>query len=265
MAVEKNILVRILTNSKHKSFRQRFFALFFAVLSVSVFYGSRLEAQSQIEIGGLGGAAYYIGDLNRGIPFVNPNPALGGIGRFVFSDRIAFKAAVTLAGLSGDYNREKVGVLPEFKGLAGTPGHFKRTVMSLDFTGEINLFSYDHKYISSTVFTPYLSFGFGAMGYSRVVSKTDTSTTFKPSFSLSLPMGLGVKYKINKRLRIGAEWTFYKLFVDDVDNYNSVGNALTHNNDWFSVFKIYITFGFLRRKSECFGMCTRTIEDRRKQ
>jgi hypothetical protein len=265
VAVEKNNIVHKLINSENKSGRQRFFALFFVCSLVSIFYSSRLEAQSQIEFGGLGGAAYYIGDLNPGVPFVNVNPALGGIGRYVFSDRIAFKAAVTVAGLSGDYDKDKVGVLPEFKRLSGSPGYFKRTVMSLDFTGEINLFSYDHKYISSTVFTPYLSFGFGAMGYSKIVAKTDTSTTFKPSFSLSLPMGVGVKYKISKRLRIGAEWTFYKLFVDDVDNYSSIGNALTHNNDWFSVFKIYITFGFLRRKSECFGMCTRTIEDRRKK
>jgi hypothetical protein len=145
--------------------------------------------------------------------------------------------------------------LPDLRG-----GEFMRSIFSADVTGEINLFSYDHQFISSSVFSPYLAIGIGTMGYKKIM-ETDTVL----NFAFSMPMGVGVKYKISKRLRIGAEWTFYKLFVDDVDNYSSIGNALTHNNDWFSVFKIYITFGFLRRKSECFGMCTRTIEDRRKK
>ena len=253
--IEKNNIVYKLINSGNRSDRQRFFTLFLMGLSVMFFFSGRLNAQMRIDIGPLGGAAYYMGDLNPGVPFSQVREAFGGLARYVVNDRIAVKGAMTFATLKGVYDPDKVGKLPNLKGEM-----FMRSIFSVDVTGEINLFSYDHQFISSTVFSPYLAIGVGTMGYKKTM-QADTTL----NFTFSLPMGVGVKYKINKRLKIGAEWTFYKLFVDDIDNYVSAGDALTHNNDWFSVFKIYITFGFLRRKSECFGMCTRTVEDRRKR
>ena len=275
MAVEKNIIVHSTLNAKNKSNKQRFLALLFVSMFVFFLFENQLEAQMRIDFGPLAGTSYYMGDLNPGVPFSGAGPSFGGLARYVISDRLALKGTVSYGEISGDYDQRKVGVLPVLGKVNGKAGKFKRSILSLDFTGEINLFSYDHKYIASSVFTPYLLFGIGGVGYTRQVleqiqvpgnppSQKDT-IVHKPHFALALPMGIGVKYKFNKRLRIGAEWTFYKTFVDDLDNYISVGNAVTHNNDWFSVFKIYITFGFFRRKSECFGMCTRTIEDRRKK
>jgi len=263
VAVEKNIIVPNTLNSENRNCKQRFFALL--VLSLFVFFSfeNKLEAQMKIDFGPLAGTSYYMGDLNPGVPFVETRPAFGGLARYVISDRLALKGTITYGEISGTYDPDKTGILPVTGTVNGNAGYFRRSLLSLDFTGEVNLFSYDHKFIASTVFTPYVSFGAGTVGYNRQETSGNDSEGVKPYFALSLPMGIGVKYKINKRLRIGAEWTFYKLFVDDIDNYDSIGNALTHNNDWFSVFKIYITFGFLRRKSECFGMYARTNEDRR--
>ena len=252
MAVEKNIIVHKLIDSENKSSRQRFFALFLMSFSVLFLCGGSLKAQRRLEMGPLAGVSYYMGDLNQGVPFVEPHLSLGGLARYVFNDRIALKGSFLFAGLSGSYDSDKDGILPTYGRVNGTPETFSRNVVSLSVSGEINLFSYDHKYISTTVFTPYLSAGFGSMGYNRLV-QTGDSITSKPYFALSLPLGLGVKYKFSKWLRVGAEWTFFKLFVDDVDNYDTLGNVVTHNNDWFSVIDIYITFGFFKRNSSCQG------------
>jgi len=234
----------------------------FMSFAILCFTENRLYAQDRFEIGALGGVSYYMGDLNPGVPFVDSRPAFGGLLRYVFNDRIAMKGTLTYAGLKGSYDSEVDGILPEYGWVSGKPGSFKRNIIDIALTGEINLFSYDHKYIASSVFTPYIAFGLGGMGYNRLVETPSGSTGTKPYFSMVLPVGLGVKYKFSKWVRVGAEWTFVKLFVDDVDNYKGPGDAF-HNNDWFSVFKIYITFGFLRRKSECYGMCTHTLDDRR--
>ncbi len=251
MAVEKNIYVHKLNNSKNRGFKQRFVSVVLMSFVVLFFLKSNILAQDRFEIGPLGGVSYYMGDLNPGVPFIKPRPALGGLIRYTFNDRIAVKGYVLYAGLSGSYDSEKDGILPTYDRVNGTPGDFSRNIISLALTGEVNLFSYDHKYIPTTVFTPYITAGFGGMGYNRLVNSPSGGVDSKPYFSLSLPLGIGVKYKFSKWLRGGAEWSFVKLFVDDVDNYDGLGDAF-HNNDWFSVFKIYITFGFLRRKTECF-------------
>lgn len=87
----------------------------------------------------------------------------------------------------------------------------------------------------------------------------------KTVFVLSLPFGVGAKYKLNSWIRVGAEWSFRKTFVDDLDYVGGSGivnpddpygfdeKALTHNNDWYSFAGITVTFSFSRRKTACNG------------
>ena len=250
MAVEKNIIRTMLVEPEDMSKKQRFLFLYLLV-SLMFFFSPNVMSQRKLEVGGLVGGAYYIGDFNPGVPFLNTHLALGGLARYVVNDRIAIKGSALFTGLSGSYDPGKVGVLPvEVKS-------FDRKIGSVEVGGEINLFSYDHEFISSTVFTPYITLGVGSTGY-RKVTANDTSTVI----ALSLPVGIGVKYKISKWVRVGAEWSFKKLFDDSIDLYDSEGSKITHNNDWFSVLDIYITFGFVRRKVECNGLCNKTTRER---
>jgi len=251
VAVEKKIKVRELKDSgnKYHSLRMRFFCLMGFLVTLSGFFGSNVHAQDRLELGPLVGVSYYFGDLNNGVPFVDSHLALGGIARYVFSDRIAVRGSLILAGISGSYDPEEDGVLPGLsKGYA-----FSRHIGDAAAMVEINLFSYDHKYIPTTVFTPYLSVGLGTVLYKRIDEGNEKSV-----FVLSLPFGVGVKYKFSKWFRVGAEWSFRKLFDDDIDGVSNelgdfYGNTWTHNNDWISVVDVYVTFGFLRRRSSCKG------------
>lgn len=252
MAVEKKIKVRKLKDSENKNIKQRLRFLFFVGLSLNILVlsGGNVNAQDRLELGPLVGVSYYFGDLNPSTPFVNNHLALGGIARYVFNDRIALKGSAIYTGLSGSYD-------PSNGILSGVPeGYsFNRNIGDVALVAEINLFSYDHKYISTTVFTPYLSFGAGTVLYNRAGEGGEKSV-----FVLSLPFGVGVKYKLNKWVRIGAEWSFRKLFVDDIegdmvpDDVSIIyGNAKTHNNDWYSIVNVYVTFSFLKRRNRCMG------------
>ncbi len=252
MPIEKKIEVRDLKGSGNKNIIQRLRFLFYVSLSLFflVLSEKTANAQDRLEAGPLVGVSYYFGDLNPSTPFVNNHLAIGGLVRYVFSDRIAVRGSAIYAGLSGTYDPAN-GILP------GVPDgySFNRNIGDVAVMGEINLFSYDHKYISTTVFSPYLAFGVGTLLYKRADEQGEKSV-----FVLSLPFGAGVKYKMNKWVKIGAEWGFRKLFVDDIegdmvsDDVSAIyGNAKTHNNDWYSIVNVYVTFSFMKRNSSCVG------------
>lgn len=221
-------------------------------------------AQDRIELGGFAGTSYYFGDLNPSKQFYRPHLTIGGIGRYAYSDRLALKATALYGKISGAYS-------PDLKYLdrrqpaeqQGDPQYsFQNVVGDLAVQAEFNFLSYDHKFISSTNFTPYLSVGLGTVIYNRKSGDAGNLTS-KPTFILSLPFGVGMKYKVNKWVRVGAEWSFRKTFVDDLDYEGpgdidpsdpyGFGNTLTHNNDWISFAGIYVTISMLKRKSRCNG------------
>ncbi|MCU4177539.1 DUF6089 family protein [Carboxylicivirga sp. N1Y90] len=229
------------------------------LLIVAVFGTVNLSAQDRIELGGTLGVAYYFGDLNPSMQFLNSHLAVGGIGRYVFNDRLAFKGMAMYTNISGSYD----GSNGRF--VESTPDanySFSRSIG--DFSGqfEFNFLSYDHKFIASSTFTPYLSAGLGTIFYNRIEGDVGNNAS-KPVFILSLPFGVGAKYKINKWVRIGAEWSFRKTFVDDLDYVGDggvdpsdpygYGNTMTHNNDWISFANVYVTISMLKRKTRCNG------------
>jgi len=230
---------------------------FVCVVLLCLTYVSAAQAQHRIELGGFVGASYYNGDLNPSIPFLNSNFAFGGIGRYVFTDRIALKGTATIGRISGSYPDGDVRYYeyPDEE----REYNFSRRIGDVSAQIEFNFLSYDHRFISNTVFSPYLSMGLATTVYSSASREDENEGT---RIVLSLPFGFGVKYKVNDWVRIGAEWTFRKTFVDDLD-YQEAGvidpsdpyrfneQVSTHNNDWYSFAGVYVTFSMFRRKNTC--------------
>ncbi|TAJ13409.1 hypothetical protein DMA11_09140 [Marinilabiliaceae bacterium JC017] len=215
-------------------------------------------AQDRLEVGPFVGVSYYFGDLNPDKQFANSHLAIGGIGRYVVNDRLAVKGSVLMATVSGAYNENEV----RFPNTGRYS--FSRGIGDASVQLEINFLSYDHKFISTTVFSPYVCFGLGSTIYKRYEGEGQKETE-KSVFVLSLPFGVGLKYKISKWVRVGAEWSFRKTFVDDLDlvghdlpiqpddPYGFEEHSSLHNNDWYSFAGVYITFSFLNRRSRCNG------------
>lgn len=234
---------------------------FMIMLSFTV---QSMVAQDRIELGGFLGTSYYFGDLNPSMQFKNPHLAIGGIGRYAYSDRLAIKATALYGKISGDYSPglNYKDLRPPANQVDPPSYSFQNVVGDIAVQAEFNFLSYDHKFISSTNFTPYLSVGVGTTFYSRKSGDAGNLTT-KPTFILSLPFGAGIKYKVNKWVRVGAEWSFRKTFVDDLDYEGpgdidpsdpyGFGNTGTHNNDWISFAGVYVTISMLKRKTSCNG------------
>ena len=228
-------------------------AIFWIVTLVSV------QAQDRVEVGGFLGTSYYLGDLNPGTQFRNPHLALGGIVRYVLTDRVVFKGTAMFGTISGEYPQKKVKLNERNTNRYS----FERSLLDVAAMVEYNFMSYDHRFISNTNFTPYLTFGIGTTIYNRYTIDSGSGDG-DPVFVLSLPFGAGVKYKLTDWIRIGAEWTFRKTSVDDldvvpdgnspVDPADPFGFGHTssiHNNDWYSFAGVYVTFNLFRRKNEC--------------
>ncbi|MBK3517865.1 outer membrane beta-barrel protein [Carboxylicivirga sp. N1Y132] len=229
----------------------------FLMLIALVIQIQSAASQDRLELGGFVGSSYYFGDLSKGVPFANAHLAVGGIGRYVFTDRIALKGMALFGNISGDYQGQDLKYLES----SDANYAFPRSIGDVSAQVEFNFRSYDHKFISNTTFTPYISVGLATTIYNRI-NTDDENSAGKPSFILSLPFGVGAKYKINKYIRVGAEWTFRKTFVDDLD-YRGEGSidpsdpygfgesTFTHNNDWISFAGVYVTISMLKRKTKC--------------
>ena len=219
---------------------------------------SKAKSQVLIEGGPYVGVSWYNGDLNPQRFFYNMHPSFGGLLRFSINDRLALRGTYIFGGISGSYPSKNV-LLYEFN---DDPYEFKRNINDIAVMFEMNMFSFDHPYKKNSTFTPYISVGLGTILYKRFTEENGISSE-KSHFVLSLPFGAGVKWRIKKGIKLGAEWTMSKSFDDDLDvvgSNNSVNPSdpfrfntyqASHNNDWVSYVGVYLSFTILNRRYRC--------------
>jgi len=165
-------------------FRHLAAGLVFAVVSVSAF-----AQEYKYEIGGMGGGAFYMGDVNKSTPLKGMNPSLGLVFRYNANFRIAFKGGLTWARVTGS----TAGLKNAFPG--GMQTAFSRNVVDLGGQFEFNFFPYSDKfaYLNTQRLAPYLLVGLGG------TVATGQGRTFG---GLNLPIGVGIKYKLRKMQHI---------------------------------------------------------------
>ncbi|MCD7972255.1 MAG: DUF6089 family protein [Candidatus Azobacteroides sp.] len=199
------------------------------------------------EIGGMGGASSYIGEANPGL-YKNIGGTFGALFRYNHNFRYAVKANLAMAHVSGD-TQQFENVFPDEKQYA-----FSRNVFDLGVQMEFHFFNYSEgfRYLETQSWTPYLSAGLG-------VSFAGGESNF---FSVNIPFGVGIKYKIRPRWNVGMEISFRKLFQDNLDvternpslslddPYN-IKSAMYKNKDWYQLTFLFITYDFY----SCGGFC----------
>jgi len=220
------------------TFFRRWVTVFFLVVSFSY-----IHAQEYLyEIGGMGGGAFYMGDVNKSALFKGLNPGLGVVFRYNANFRIAFKGGLTWAKVSGS-TEGLDNVFPE-----NLQTSFDRNLIELGGQFEFNFVPYSDKfaYLNTKRFSPYVLIGLGA-----TVAPGDG--TFA---SMHIPIGAGVKYKVKNRLNLGCEFSFRKLFGDGLDNEElddpyEIGGSILKNKDWYSFLMLSLTWDFGPRKKQC--------------
>ncbi len=185
-----------------------------------------VKSQALWEIGGRGGTAFYLGDMNTTI-FNEFQPA----GAFYI--RHNFNPHYSLTGMFGG-------------GEITAP--MERTFVDATLQVEFNFYEFGLMNSSSWTkyFSPYIFTGFSTAAYNSI----QQSAILAPN----LPFGLGVKCKVYRIVNVGLEWSMHKLFndkfdfVDDPYGINASGSV---NNDWYSTLTLFVGIDWGKRNRFC--------------
>lgn len=202
-----------------------------------------MAAQAQeyrFEAGGAIGMSGYLGDTNNANLLKKPGYVAGGLFRYIINSRMALKANLLTAKISGN-SANLANTYPDAQTYA-----FSSQLYDLGAQFEFNFLNYGigSKYLKLKRISPYLTLGVGAT----------LATGDGDAFTLNVPMGVGVKYKLGERLNIGLEFTMRKAFSDKLDglkDLNGITSGFAKNTDWYSFTMISITYEFSKRCRTC--------------
>lgn len=206
----------------------RFLVLLFVVTITSVGFSQSERFRARFELGVMGGGSYYIGDLNTSKHFVYSKPAFGGIFRY----NLGYRASLRLTGTYGNVwaaDSESDDPFQNNRNLT-----FKSKLYELAFGVEVNMFKYSITSMRNPI-TPYF---FYEMAYMRMNPQADynnntidlqtigtegqgSSLSSRSPYKLNqltIPLGIGVKFNLRKRLAMSLEYGIRKTFTDYLDD-----------------------------------------------
>jgi hypothetical protein len=221
---------------------------------------SLLNAIEKHDVGIFGGGATYLGDFNEKDLLYRLKPIVGVMYRYNFNPYFALRGQAGYTRIEGS-SKDYYGDLPGFP--TGGSMKFNRSMVMIDGVFELNFlpFSPTDKR-RQKIFSPYLALGVGVnfMGTNSynnnpqldIAANTypelygEPGKAFPQSFVLEIPVGFGVKVSPVKRLTIAGEWTFKKMFYDDIDGFTNRGGGSFNliNDDWVSTITVSLTYRF---------------------
>ena len=210
-----------------------------------------MHAAYNHELGLSGGTTFYLGDANHSTPFQRPGWSAGMFYRYNIDTRWAVKASVRYAVAQGD-TRDFGYTFPNGQAYA----EFQRGFVDANATVEFNFFDIgESKYYKARYkATPYIVLGVGLTTYADLYSGGN-------AYKVSIPFGIGGKWRINRRWTLGLEWTIHKLFIDNFDVTNANNKVLENpyqvpnigffDTDFYSIANLYISFNLFDTNKYC--------------
>lgn len=222
-----------------------------AVIILLLFPVGMLSAQEleyNMELGSMAGGCFYMGDANNTTPFKNMAMTGGMLARFNINPRMALKGNLAVGHIKGD-TQDLANKYPN-----GKHSTFSRNIYEMGAQFEYNFFAYGAGigYKDSRRLTPYIQAGLGL---------TYAPQPAKHVIALSIPLGLGAKYKLAERLNVGAEWTMRFTTSDRLDVTSKEGLQLNDpyniksrglkNKDSYSWLILYISYDMFPKYRKC--------------
>lgn len=199
------------------------------------------------EVGVMVGGSSYYGDANYSSLMKNMNIMGGIVGRYNINPRMAVKGSFAVAGISGstaDFDNR----------FPGGDVDFSRTLYDLGAQFECHFLAYGDGsgYKRSHRLSPYI---FAGMGMTFAPEPADNV------FTMNLPVGVGVKYKIAPRLNLGCELSFRFTLSDDLDVTRDTAPILNDpygikgggfkNKDSYSFLSVSVTYDLSPKYRKC--------------
>lgn len=201
------------------------------------------EYEYKMEIGVGAGMVSYEGDFNGSI-VKNMQPSASLILRRIFNPYMGVKLDVMYGKLKGS----SADVKTYYPGYDDNPIEFSNTLLDAGLTFEYNFWPYGtgREYRGAKRLTPFVFLGIGA---------TYVTGGGENSFTANVPIGLGVKYKIGKRLNLGLEWAMHFSLSDKLDGvedpYGIESSGVFKNTDCYSALKLTLTYSFMPKCKIC--------------
>lgn len=205
--------------------------------------GAWAQEDYRFDAGGGFGMTGYLGDANMANLWSNPGFDATLLFRYIRNPRIAFKTGLYIGTLSGD-TKDMDDVLPD-------AGHFRfsTTFYELSEMFEFNFLNYGigERYRNLKRFSPYITAGLGMTMW--------TSGGYLGA-AFTLPLGVGAKFKINRRLNLGLEFLMKKTFSDRLDGRelsdpHLIKSGFAKNTDWYSTLSVTLSYEFSKRCATC--------------
>lgn len=199
------------------------------------------------ELGGVVGGSFYMGDANTNKPFKDTGITAGVIARYLLNPHMAIKSNLIVGRIFGN-TKDIKNAFPMGEQVA-----FKRTLIDLGAQFEYNFWGYGtNAYRGDKRFTPYV---LGGIGF------TFAPKPAKGVFTLNIPIGIGVKYKVAPRLNAGFELTMRFSMSDQLDvtqreglqlndPYQIKGKGLKNKDSYASVL-ISLTYDLFPKCKDC--------------
>ncbi|WMJ72569.1 DUF6089 family protein [Cytophagaceae bacterium ABcell3] len=193
------------------------------------------------EIGISLGALNYTGEYAPRFDVLNYRP-----GGMVFYRR-NFSPVFTLRGsiMTGRIKGSDEGAQDPVP--AARDGEFHNNITEAAIMAEYNFLDF-RRYKDRRRFAPYLTAGLAIFNYQRAYPGTAIRGG---AVNPSIPIGIGIKYKLTKTVNLNAEFVARKTFTDYLDNISdtyadgySKQLANPHLNDWYYYTGFSISYTF---------------------
>ncbi len=189
------------------------------------------------------GMSGYIGEANGSNIFKHPGFDGELSFRYNGDARWSIRGILSTFGLSGN-TEGMANTLPD-----NAVYSFSSQIYELSARGEFNFFAFGigETYKRLKRWSPYITVGLGV-----ALASTGGNTYVAPT----IPMGLGIRYKISERWNLGVEFTMTKAFNDhfdgaDLADLNLIKTAFYKNTDWYSRLTVGVSYEFGKRCETC--------------
>lgn len=211
--------------------------MFRHLITLCFLFPAILHAQF-LEFGAGIGTSHYTGDLNSTPQLLQSKLGGTAIYRLNLSEIVSFKLALTAGQLSGN-DETPIDALGEQR-----QHSFEQTFVEFSSVFEYHFLNYRSNNYRNK-WAPFIFLGFGLMNMTNPVTAYEDYSATQPV----IPMGVGVKYVLSKRLTLTGELGARKTFFDYLDgisdgdqNIKNYQYGNPNDEDWYFYSGVSLTY-----------------------
>jgi hypothetical protein len=218
--------------------------LYTVIVAMLISCSAALKAGAQdleyaVELGAMGGPAFYMGDAKLNGFYQNVTMAGGAMGRYNINPRMALKFDAGFGSIKGDATKED----NKFPATKGQEWSFNHSLVDVGCQYELNFWGYGtgNGYKGHKRLVPYIQMGLGF-------------TYCNDDLTMNIPLGFGIKYKLKKRLNVGLDWTMRLSMSDKLDGIEDpyrIKSGFMKNKDSYSWTMFYISYDLCPKYRKC--------------